>query len=246
SSASPTPNLQGLNRTLKLEGRKAYGFRNTANQRRRLRYATTRTTRTTRRPPTVTSKRSHPSPTDNTIPVNFEEPHMRRNGPANHLSAITINNRGQIRPPQPRSEYTQLVRPVRHKLAFDEIDQASTAIVANRRDPVRLGMHAGQPGCPCQPADPLGRMRAPELRQFAHQPVDTQPTLVLGVELHDEHGEFSVGIDSGRRRPLLPRVVPSPRHFQHLTDQRSRNSFFAWLASFVFFHALDEGEPHRL
>jgi len=48
---------EGLNRTLKLEGRKAYGFRNPVNQRRRLRYATTRTTR---RPPTVTNKRSHP------------------------------------------------------------------------------------------------------------------------------------------------------------------------------------------
>lgn len=48
---------EGLNRTLKLEGRKAYGFRNTTNQRRRLRYATTRTNR---RPPTVTNRRSHP------------------------------------------------------------------------------------------------------------------------------------------------------------------------------------------
>lgn len=48
---------EGLNRTLKLEGRKAYGFRNTTNQRRRLRYATTRTNR---RPPNVTNRRSHP------------------------------------------------------------------------------------------------------------------------------------------------------------------------------------------
>jgi transposase len=46
---------EGLNRTLKLEGRKAYGFRNPTNQRRRLRYATTRTTR---RPPNVTTPRS--------------------------------------------------------------------------------------------------------------------------------------------------------------------------------------------
>jgi transposase len=48
---------EGLNRTIKLEARKAYGFRNTTNQRRRARYATTRTTR---RPPTATNKRSHP------------------------------------------------------------------------------------------------------------------------------------------------------------------------------------------
>jgi transposase len=48
---------EGLNRVIKLEGRKAYGFRNTTNQRRRQRYATTRTQR---RPPTVTTKRSHP------------------------------------------------------------------------------------------------------------------------------------------------------------------------------------------
>lgn len=48
---------EGLNRVIKLEGRKAYGFRNTTNQRRRLRYATTRAQR---RPPTVTTKRSHP------------------------------------------------------------------------------------------------------------------------------------------------------------------------------------------
>lgn len=47
---------EGLNRTLKLEGRKAYGFRNPVNQRRRQRYATTRTTR---RPPTATKRRSH-------------------------------------------------------------------------------------------------------------------------------------------------------------------------------------------
>jgi transposase len=48
---------EGLNRVIKLEGRKAYGFRNTTNQRRRQRYATTRTQR---RPPTVTTRRSHP------------------------------------------------------------------------------------------------------------------------------------------------------------------------------------------
>lgn len=46
---------EGLNRVIKLEGRKAYGFRNTTNQRRRLRYATTRTSR---RPPNVTKPRS--------------------------------------------------------------------------------------------------------------------------------------------------------------------------------------------
>jgi transposase len=44
---------EGLNRVIKLEGRKAYGFRNTTNQRRRLRYATTRTSR----PPTTTKPR---------------------------------------------------------------------------------------------------------------------------------------------------------------------------------------------
>lgn len=48
---------EGLNRTIKLEARKAYGYRNPTNQRRRTRYATTRTTR---RPPTATNKRSHP------------------------------------------------------------------------------------------------------------------------------------------------------------------------------------------
>jgi transposase len=48
---------EGLNRVIKLEGRKAYGFRNPVNQRRRLRYATTRTTR--RPPQTVTTSRSH-------------------------------------------------------------------------------------------------------------------------------------------------------------------------------------------
>ena len=47
---------EGLNRVIKLEGRKAYGFRNPTNQRRRQRYATTRTHR---RPPTVTTCRSH-------------------------------------------------------------------------------------------------------------------------------------------------------------------------------------------
>jgi transposase len=49
---------EGHNRTIKLEGRKAYGYRNPTNQRRRLRYATTRATR---RPPTVTNRRSHPA-----------------------------------------------------------------------------------------------------------------------------------------------------------------------------------------
>jgi transposase len=48
---------EGLNRVIKLEGRKAYGFRNPTNQRRRQRYATTRAQR---RPPTVTTSRSHP------------------------------------------------------------------------------------------------------------------------------------------------------------------------------------------
>jgi transposase len=48
---------EGHNRTIKLEGRKAYGFRNPTNQRRRARYATTRAIR---RPPNVTTKRSHP------------------------------------------------------------------------------------------------------------------------------------------------------------------------------------------
>jgi len=48
---------EGLNRVIKLEGRKAYSFRNTTNQHRRLRYATTRALR---RPPTVTKNRSHP------------------------------------------------------------------------------------------------------------------------------------------------------------------------------------------
>jgi len=47
---------KGLNRVIKLEGRKAYGFRNPTNQRRRQRYTTTRTQR---RPPTVTRNRSH-------------------------------------------------------------------------------------------------------------------------------------------------------------------------------------------
>jgi hypothetical protein len=47
---------EGLNRVIKLEGRKAYGFRNPVNQRRRLRYATTRPAR--RSPHTVTTRRS--------------------------------------------------------------------------------------------------------------------------------------------------------------------------------------------
>ncbi|MGQ0777925.1 MAG: transposase [Pseudonocardiales bacterium] len=46
---------QGTNRVIKLEERKAYGFRNTTNQRRR--HATTRTQR---RPPIVTTNRSQP------------------------------------------------------------------------------------------------------------------------------------------------------------------------------------------
>jgi len=48
---------EGLNRVIKLEGRKAYGFRNTTNQRRRQRYATTRPHH---RPPTVTPHHSRP------------------------------------------------------------------------------------------------------------------------------------------------------------------------------------------
>jgi transposase len=48
---------EGLNRVIKLEGRKAYGFRNPINQRRRLRYATTRSTR--RPPRSATRTRSH-------------------------------------------------------------------------------------------------------------------------------------------------------------------------------------------
>jgi len=51
---------EGLNRTIKLEGRKAYGYRNPVNQRRRLRYATTRATRRPPRSPTATNRRSHP------------------------------------------------------------------------------------------------------------------------------------------------------------------------------------------
>jgi transposase len=47
---------EGLNRVVKLEARKAYGFRNPVNQRRRVRYATTRATR--RPPHTVTNRRS--------------------------------------------------------------------------------------------------------------------------------------------------------------------------------------------
>lgn len=47
---------EGLNRVIKLEGRKAYGFRNPVNQRRRLRYATTRPSR--RPPRTVTKSKS--------------------------------------------------------------------------------------------------------------------------------------------------------------------------------------------
>lgn len=48
---------EGTNRVIKLEGRKAYGFPNPTNQRRRQRYATTRSQR---RPPTVTRNRSQP------------------------------------------------------------------------------------------------------------------------------------------------------------------------------------------
>src|SRR5215470_15445281 len=51
---------EGLNRTIKLEGRKAYGYRNAVNQRRRTRYATTRATRRPPRSPTATNRRSHP------------------------------------------------------------------------------------------------------------------------------------------------------------------------------------------
>ena len=62
---------EGLNRTLKLEYRKAYGFRN-PNQptpARALRH-----TRTTRRPPTVSNKRTHPVTNPTTpIPTNPEE-----------------------------------------------------------------------------------------------------------------------------------------------------------------------------
>lgn len=47
---------EGLNRIVKLEARKAYGFRNPVNQRRRVRYATTRTTQ--HPPHTVTNPRS--------------------------------------------------------------------------------------------------------------------------------------------------------------------------------------------
>ncbi len=65
---------EGLNRTIKLEGRKAYGFRNPANQRRRARYATTRTTR---RPPNVTTKRSRPVTTDNPYRLDGGERHSR-------------------------------------------------------------------------------------------------------------------------------------------------------------------------
>src|SRR5215470_14179083 len=109
-----------------------------------------------------------------------------------------------------------------------------------------LGCTQARPGRPGQPADPFRRMRMPTLRQFRHHSVDTQPTLVLLMDFLDELGEFSVRVDSGRRRPFLPRVVPSPGHFQHLTDQRNRDSFLAWLASLVLIHALDEGELHRL
>ena len=49
---------EGLNRLAKLEGRLAYGFRNPANQRRRVRIACTRGTR--RRSRTATPKRTHP------------------------------------------------------------------------------------------------------------------------------------------------------------------------------------------
>jgi transposase len=52
---------EGLNRTIKLEGRKAYGYRNPINQRRRLRYATTHATRRPPRSPTATNPRSHPA-----------------------------------------------------------------------------------------------------------------------------------------------------------------------------------------
>jgi transposase len=47
---------EGLNRVIKLEGRMAYGFRSAVNQRRRLRYATTRSA--CRPPRTVTTSRS--------------------------------------------------------------------------------------------------------------------------------------------------------------------------------------------
>jgi transposase len=51
---------EGLNRVAKLEARNAYGFRNPANQRRRVRIACTRTSRHRTTSPTVTTTRSLP------------------------------------------------------------------------------------------------------------------------------------------------------------------------------------------
>jgi hypothetical protein len=57
---------------VKLEARKAYGLRNPANQRRRVRTACTRTARHRPGSRTVTKRRSQ---TVNTTPANSEEPH---------------------------------------------------------------------------------------------------------------------------------------------------------------------------
>ena len=63
---------ESLNRLAKLEARLAYGFRNPANQRRRVRITCTRGRR--RKSRTATSKRPRPVTAPKPHPVNFEEP----------------------------------------------------------------------------------------------------------------------------------------------------------------------------
>ena len=67
---------ESLNRLAKLEARLAYGFRNPANQRRRVRIACTRGTRRPSR--TATARRTRQVTGRKPIPVNFEEPNYRR------------------------------------------------------------------------------------------------------------------------------------------------------------------------
>jgi transposase len=63
---------QSLNRLAKLEARLAYGFRNPANQRRRVRIACTRGTR--RRSQAATRNRTRPVTETQPIPANFKDP----------------------------------------------------------------------------------------------------------------------------------------------------------------------------
>ena len=98
--------------------------------------------------------------------------HMTIHRPTDDLPGMAVDNRGQIRPAAPHPNVRnigepQLVRPVWHELASDQVDQTvAVGLVLDCRGAVRARMNAGQASSTGETADTPGRVPPAHLGQF--------------------------------------------------------------------------------